>query len=108
MIILLICTAHTLQFARTEYMFYIVILLISIILYQLKLISTEAYRVAMYFSIYIVILISQNIFAMSKKFNRIISSVIVFIIICVYSYDFFVIQQYNETYPYLLSQSLSF
>lgn len=105
MILLLICTAYTIQFARTEYMFYIVIFLLSIILYQIKFISTEAYRVAMYFSLYIVILIPQIIATMPKKTNRTISSLMVFIIICIYSYDFFVIQQYNGTYPYLLSMN---
>ena len=104
MILLLICSAYTFQFFRTEYMFYIVIFLLSIILYQFKFISKEAYRVAMYYSLYFVILIPQVIAATSKKTNRKISSIMVFIIACIYSYDFFVIQLYNSTYPYMLSQ----
>lgn len=105
LILLLICTAYTFQFAYTEYTFYIVIFLLSMILYQIKFISTEAYRIAMYYSLYFVVLIPQIIAATSKKSNRIISSIMVFTIACIYSYDFFVIQQYNGTYPYLLSMN---
>ena len=105
MFVLLILTAHTLQFARTEYMFYFVIFLLSIILYQIKLVSTEAYRIAMYFSLYFVVSIPQVIALMPKKNDRTISSLMVFIIACIYSYDFFVIQQYNGAYPYLLSMN---
>ena len=105
---ILVVTAYTLQFKRTEYLYYFVLFVISLILYQFRTVSQFAYRLSFFLSFYIIVLIPQVISFINKKSNRAIVISMVLVIVCIYSYDFFVLREYNNTYPYTFSQSLIF
>lgn len=101
MVALLIVTAYTFQFKHTEFLYYFLVFVISLILYHMSSISGQAYRIAMFFSIYFVVLIPQVIFLIKGKMNRAIVISTVLIIVFMYSYDFFILREYNGTYPYI-------
>lgn len=103
MVALLIVTAYTLQFKHTEYLYYFVIFILGLILYQFRTVSMHAYRLSFFLSFYIIVLIPQVISLINKKSNRVLVISAVLIIVCIYSYDYFVLRGYNRTYPYIFS-----
>ena len=103
MLLILLFTGFSVKKNNADYMFYIVISVVEIILFQLKLISTESYRMCLYFSFFMVICLPKNIEIMNNPNNRKISRWITMIIMCCYSYLFFVQMGYNQTHPYLSS-----
>ena len=81
MVALLIVTAYTLQFKRTEFLYYFVIFIIGLILYQFRTVSEHTFRLSMFLSFYIIVLIPQVISLIKKKTDRAIVISMVLIIV---------------------------
>ena len=100
MLLLILFTAYEMKVHSTYYLFYIIMMGISIIMYQLKNVSNAAYRISLYYSIYLVVLLPKMIQEIDNQKNRVISLIVSIIVMDVYAYDFFISRLYNQTYPY--------
>ncbi len=103
MIPLLLFTGFSIKKNNPDYIFYIVISVIQLIMFRLKLISTESYRMCLYFAFFMVICLPKNIEIMNNPNNRRISRWISMAIMWLYWYVFFVVIGYNQTHPYVSS-----
>lgn len=100
MCVIMFISLVSIRLKDTEFIFYVVMAVMNIILFQLKAISTESYRICLYFGFFIILCLPKQIKSIQKISNRNLVEVILFIVLFMYSYDFFVLQSYNETFPY--------
>lgn len=83
-----------------DFEFFILVLIIFTILWQLQGISRESYRMGFYFGYFLVISIPALIKEIKRKSNRRIVLCALLFLMTAFYIDYFVIQLYNETYPY--------
>ena len=83
-----------------NFSFFILLLSVYIILWQLQGISRETYRISFYFGYSIIVSIPMLIKDIKKKENRIGLFGLIFVLMATFYVDYFVIHLYNETYPY--------
>ena len=100
MLLLLLFTSYGIDHRKTCFLFYFLMFAMNIIMYQLKHVSNAAYRISLYFSFFLVILLPKVIQETKSPRNRMFNMYVSFALINIYAYDYFVIRLYNETYPY--------
>lgn len=83
-----------------DFGFYNLALIISVILWQLQGLSKESYRVTFYFQYFLVLMIPLCIKNIRVRSNRFALLCIFTISMVAYYINYFVINLYNETYPY--------
>ena len=90
------------QLSRTKvvYKFYGIIFIVSTVLWQIQGISAEAYRVVLYIWYFVILAIPSLISDMKKKRDQYILTLFFGVYLNCYYIYVFVIQKYNETYPY--------
>lgn len=72
----------------------------GLILYQARLISSEMYRISMYFFIFLPVFTEKTINLKSKQSHRWFNAFIILIFAVMYFVYFFVICKWNKVYPY--------
>lgn len=87
--------------ARIDFMTFIFIA--SIFLYQCRQITDQAYRISLYFSCFLVILIPEIVAEIRNKGNKFFFSMFNILIWSLYFYYYFIRWLWNLTYPYTSS-----
>lgn len=84
-----------------DYKFFVCVMVLGIIFIQLKNVSTEVYRIALYY-LYFAIIGFPKYFAMicQYKWNRFLQNIVLIILLNAYYIDFFMLQGYNQVFPY--------
>lgn len=87
-----------------DYKFFICVMVLGIIFIQLKNVSTEAYRIALYY-LYFAIIGFPKYFAVIRKHRTscFVQKLVLVVLMIAYYIDFFILQGYNHIFPYTSS-----
>lgn len=99
-VIILIVTLFSFNIKNEDFQFYFVMMMLNLILYELKAISPEAYRLSLYYLAFVMLTLIKIISINRSNAKKIMVKVLVVLIFSMYSYDYFVLQEYNQIYPY--------
>lgn len=83
-----------------DFEFFVLLLIVYIILWQLQGISRESYRMGFYFGYFLVISIPVLIKELKRKSNRVIVLCLSIFLMGAFYIDYFVVHLYNQIYPY--------
>lgn len=101
MIFLIMCylSRREMKDSKVQYCLYVIFL--GMVLYQMKAISSQMYRVSLYYTSYMIFFIPQMLQRYKAKQIRQFSVAVIVMIFVVYIYWYYVIRSWNGVYPYV-------
>lgn len=100
MLMLMLFASRELLRRDKDYNFYIVVFIIGIILMQVSGANTQAGRIALYFSYYLILIVPRTIQDMKSRGNRIVFAGMFIVALLAYFYIGFVVLNWGHVYPY--------
>lgn len=85
--------------SKVQYCLYVIFL--GMILYQMKALSSQMYRVSLYYTSFLIFFIPQMLQKYNSKQIRQLSVALIVMIFAAYIYWYYVIRSWNGVYPYV-------
>lgn len=92
--------SHILTCESKSHKYYSILFILSTILWQIQGISAESYRVVLYIWYFSILAVPDLLKKIQKRTNRYVVILFYILFLNLYYYWLFVVQLYNNTYPY--------